>query len=473
MQRVTDASTVTNLPAPTSTGSPGFFSSGNPAAGQEATIVTQDWLNGVQEELIAVIEAAGLAPNIANNEQILAALQFFSGAYAVDSGTVNALAISLTPAPTAYSQIIGMPLRVRVANAITGAATLNVNGLGPETIQNPNGTNLVPNQLTVGGVYTLVYNGGVFVLQSISSSSIPPTLAPSAASTLTVAQNGALVALFGSATYATTLPSPIGDGGINYTFVNNSSVTQTLVAPAGSFTGPNGSGGQTLSLAAGSSIFVMSSGTNWVTMDLTPVGGGKLINVQRFVANGIYTPTPGTQSIVVYVQGAGGGSGGIPATSSTQTGISSAGTPGSWAKARYTSGFAGLAVTIGGGGLAGTSTTAGSQGGTTSFGALLSCPGGPGSIAGSVSSNFIISFAGGDSASPTGSGIILSGYGAQPPIALQAGPGSATNVGNGNPSMYGGSVYGYGARGLYIPTSTAATNGLSGGSGMIIIEEYA
>jgi hypothetical protein len=36
------------------------FTEGNPAAGVPATVVTDDWLNGVQEEIMAVIETAGL-----------------------------------------------------------------------------------------------------------------------------------------------------------------------------------------------------------------------------------------------------------------------------------------------------------------------------------------------------------------------------------------------------------------------------
>lgn len=75
MQRVTDPTTVTTLPAATSTGSPGFFTDGNPSESLAATIVTDDWLNGVQEEIIGVIEAAGLTPSIANNAQLLAAIQ--------------------------------------------------------------------------------------------------------------------------------------------------------------------------------------------------------------------------------------------------------------------------------------------------------------------------------------------------------------------------------------------------------------
>lgn len=74
MQRITDPSAASSLPASISTGSPGFFTNGNPTVGIAATIFTQDWGNGVQEELIAILTKAGVTPSIATNSQILAAL---------------------------------------------------------------------------------------------------------------------------------------------------------------------------------------------------------------------------------------------------------------------------------------------------------------------------------------------------------------------------------------------------------------
>lgn len=75
MQRIDGPFTVAAKPAATpAVSEPGFFFGGNPAAGQKATIVTADWLNMVQEELCAVVEAAGLSLDRANAGQLLAAL---------------------------------------------------------------------------------------------------------------------------------------------------------------------------------------------------------------------------------------------------------------------------------------------------------------------------------------------------------------------------------------------------------------
>ena len=52
----------------------GRFTEGNPTIPVPATTVTADWLNGVQEELVAILAAAGIAPNKASNVQVLSAI---------------------------------------------------------------------------------------------------------------------------------------------------------------------------------------------------------------------------------------------------------------------------------------------------------------------------------------------------------------------------------------------------------------
>jgi hypothetical protein len=51
------------------------FTEGNPLSGTPATQVTDDWLNSIQEEICAVLAAAGIAPVKANNAQLTAAIQ--------------------------------------------------------------------------------------------------------------------------------------------------------------------------------------------------------------------------------------------------------------------------------------------------------------------------------------------------------------------------------------------------------------
>lgn len=76
--------------------------------------------------------------------------------YGVDSGTANIYAVALTPVPTSY--VDGMGVIVKIANANTGASTLNVNSLGAKAIKNPDGTALSSGDLVAGGIYSFKYN---------------------------------------------------------------------------------------------------------------------------------------------------------------------------------------------------------------------------------------------------------------------------------------------------------------------------
>jgi hypothetical protein len=77
MYRIDNADATSTLPTPLPAGpvSHGYFQSGNPATGQKATTVDRDWANATQEEIAAVIEAAGITLSKTNNAQLLAALR--------------------------------------------------------------------------------------------------------------------------------------------------------------------------------------------------------------------------------------------------------------------------------------------------------------------------------------------------------------------------------------------------------------
>jgi len=80
------------------------------------------------------------------------------------TGGPAAYAITLSPAPTSY--VTGMVVRFRVNTANTGGATLNVNGLGAQTIYSAGSyTTLAAGQLQPNCQYTAVYvSGGGFCL---------------------------------------------------------------------------------------------------------------------------------------------------------------------------------------------------------------------------------------------------------------------------------------------------------------------
>lgn len=92
MHRIDNASAAAALPTPKPAGPDGFFTLGNVAVGQQATIVEADWLNTIQEELIYIVLRGGLTPDKTDNTQVLRALSNrFTGAWQVVRITQNLL----------------------------------------------------------------------------------------------------------------------------------------------------------------------------------------------------------------------------------------------------------------------------------------------------------------------------------------------------------------------------------------------
>ena len=70
------------------------FTRGNPQTATPATVVSDDWLNAVQEEIVTVITGAGIALNKPDNAQLLAAIR----ALGTPVGAVQSYAGATAPA---------------------------------------------------------------------------------------------------------------------------------------------------------------------------------------------------------------------------------------------------------------------------------------------------------------------------------------------------------------------------------------
>jgi len=75
LHRIDSSGAAVALPTPAAAGTPGYWTGGNPASGIPATILDQDWLNSVQEELLAILTAGGVTPSKTTRNQVLTALQ--------------------------------------------------------------------------------------------------------------------------------------------------------------------------------------------------------------------------------------------------------------------------------------------------------------------------------------------------------------------------------------------------------------
>lgn len=200
---------------------------------------------------------------------------------------------------------------------------------------------------------------------------------------------------------------------------------------------------------------------------------GRLLNIVKITSSGTYTPSAGTKSIIVEAIGGGGASGNLTATAANQNAISAAGSNGGYAKARYTSGFSSVSVTIGAGGVVngGSGGGYGGNGGATTFGSLLTCPGGNGSAVGVANVPPFNAGAAQSSGLPTGSGIIFSNRGPYSPWPTVVALGMGSNFANCIVPELGS--YGMGGDGVVSDVSSAAKSGNAGTPGCVIVWEYA
>ncbi|HDT2145310.1 TPA: hypothetical protein QHN14_003348 [Enterobacter roggenkampii] len=256
------------------------------------------------------------------------------------------------------------------------------------------------------------------------------------------------------------------------------------------FTGPNSA-----SLTDITSVARTILGKNTVAdvVSYLGVGSGRLLRQPQVLlsGSGTYMPPPGMQYALVYALGAGGGSGSAPATTSSQTSASPGGASGSWALVKLTAAEIGSSqfYNIGQGGGAGVN-GAGSDGGNTSFGSLIICPGGKGSPVGfaiSTSSSTLNPGAAPGGAPTVTSGTIYELSNGNPggksmfvTSNTLAGDGGSCPKGSGGQGLGAtapaspGSGNGSGASGAANGTNAAsAKNGAAGANGGIWIWEYA
>lgn len=214
---------------------------------------------------------------------------------------------------------------------------------------------------------------------------------------------------------------------------------------------------------------------------------GRLLGIQRFTANGTYTPTAGTTRVLVECVAGGGGGGGVVATAAGQSAGGGGGGAGGYSVSFLTSGFSGAAVVVGNAGTAGAVGGAGGAGGTSSFGgATVVANGGNGGQGGGAIGAFPVFVTNAQPGGLPGTGSIIAqggeGGGYTTLLALNqimGGRGGNTLYGaggreqvqtnaNGNPAT----GFGAGGGGAATGASLGGFTGGAGAPGVVIIHEY-
>ncbi|MFM0022202.1 hypothetical protein [Paraburkholderia azotifigens] len=174
MFRIDDATAAGSLPAPEAAGTEGYFTEGNPATNTPATKVRGSWLNMIQEELRAIVVAAGLTPSKTTYNQVLTAIQKLTqGAYSVrgltgknNATTPNSQADFAADVATLRNPTSGATVSI----PSTGIVTNNVLTAGPSA----NGRDQAAAFAASNWIHFYwIWNGTT--LATISSLSAPPT----------------------------------------------------------------------------------------------------------------------------------------------------------------------------------------------------------------------------------------------------------------------------------------------------------
>lgn len=245
-----------------------------------------------------------------------------------------------------------------------------------------------------------------------------------------------------------------------------------------------GAGSWVIVASSGGSIQVAAGTKSQHAMQLGQATG-RLINVQVFRASGTYTPTVGTVSAIVEVQGGGGGGGAAAAASSGAFSMGCGGGGGGYAKGRITSPVV-TSVVVGSGGAGGTSGVSqpGSAGGGSSFGTLITATGGSGGSGLPNGTGAPVQLNGAPAGLGAG-GSITNVYGGvgRPAQAMNtanvlSGDGGASQLSPGGPQMAGNAagqagVLGSGGSGANVLGAFGPFAGGNGGIGAVIVWEYA
>ena len=142
-----------------SEGDSAHYINGNPAEAREGSIPPAEAFEHPMREIVAVVEKNLFSPSPSDLQQLLKATRAQRANYADDTGSINTLSIAYDPPIASYT--VGLPLRVRIKNTNTGAATIDAGG-GRVQIRKPNGAQVAAGDLPAGGLAELVFDGSAF-----------------------------------------------------------------------------------------------------------------------------------------------------------------------------------------------------------------------------------------------------------------------------------------------------------------------
>jgi hypothetical protein len=163
MHRVDNSTAVTSLPTFQPVGTQGYFTSGNPQTGAEPTIVDQDIMNAIQEEIAHAIEGQGITLDKSNTHQLSAAIQQAATSSGVASFNNRTGVVTLSSADVSAVQG-ALTTGATFTGALNANAGLSVTG----AFTAHTGATISGGQLTAA--QQINAQGGVYLLNGIALS---------------------------------------------------------------------------------------------------------------------------------------------------------------------------------------------------------------------------------------------------------------------------------------------------------------
>lgn len=151
------------------------FTEGDPIGGVQATVVTAPWLNDIQEELMSILGAGGVAPVKGTQDQVLKALTGLIRAQSLTAVTTagTAPAFTLAPSPAIDAYAANQRFRVKFSAAAVNG-TLNVSGKGPKNLkQYDSSGNKVGTIVASGQLADVEYDGTDMIVRDPLPASPP------------------------------------------------------------------------------------------------------------------------------------------------------------------------------------------------------------------------------------------------------------------------------------------------------------
>lgn len=260
----------------------------------------------------AINWAEGMAPSGVNNSSraMMGRISEIIGDIG-GTGTVGGTAngITLTPNSNVTALVDGLFVAFKATDSITGAATLNYNGLGSKAIRKMTSTGdaaLIANEIRSGGIYFVHYSSaansgaGAWLVMNPSLSGASLGLAA--------------IATSGSASDLSTGTVPSARMTGNYTAVNSLTVTNTITG--GLFSG-NGSSLTDLSASALGSGTVPNARISGNYTGFASVTASNVVTAASFAGpNDAYLTTTGANTILLRPNGIGSSTGQFTVASS-------------------------------------------------------------------------------------------------------------------------------------------------------------